>query len=259
MPFTLAHPAIVLPIHKRWRHHLPLSALVIGSVSPDLAYFIKLGISGNFTHSFAGIFLYCLPVSLVFYYLYHLLLKQPLITLLPSRLAGTLRVQQDKTLPDIPYSMLVLSVIIGALTHVLWDSFTHYNMWPVQHFALLKATIIQFDGYTLYTYRLIQHISTLLGIAYIFLVIRQYMRRSEKPSDLAVLLPFKWQLLLYLAIIFVGFYNSDIWRFQPTFGIWYGNLFHIATHAISGILAAIMVYALIWNSYHYFWIKKRQF
>lgn len=41
MPFTGSHPAAVLPL-LRWG--LIPSALVIGSMSPDLGYFLPLGI-----------------------------------------------------------------------------------------------------------------------------------------------------------------------------------------------------------------------
>jgi hypothetical protein len=39
MPFTLAHPAIVVPLALQ---RLILSALIIGSMTPDLEYFIRL-------------------------------------------------------------------------------------------------------------------------------------------------------------------------------------------------------------------------
>ncbi|MEV0803512.1 DUF4184 family protein [Kribbella sp. NPDC050281] len=52
MPFTLAHPAAVLPLVRR---PLVASALVAGAVAPDLLYldpiyrFATQGINGNFT------------------------------------------------------------------------------------------------------------------------------------------------------------------------------------------------------------------
>lgn len=256
MPFTLAHPAIVIPIHKRFTNRLSLSALVIGSISPDLAYYFDCNISGEFTHTLIGIFLYCLPISLSIYYLYHYLFKNPLITLFPYRITGSYPTEQSVALTAITFPMLALSILVGALTHVFWDSFTHSNMWPVQQFDFLKTEIIRLDSYSLYTYRLLQHASTLLGLGYIFIVIRQYSRRNVNHTYLSVVLPLKWRLLFYLVFIFAGIYNSDIWRLQPSFNIWYGNLFHIITHGISGTIIAIMAYCLFWNGYHYYRVEK---
>ncbi len=42
MPFTLAHPAAVLPIHSRWRRWLSLAPLVVGSMVPDAGYYLPL-------------------------------------------------------------------------------------------------------------------------------------------------------------------------------------------------------------------------
>jgi hypothetical protein len=37
MPFTLVHPIVTIPIRK---YGFPLSALIIGSMTPDFNYFI---------------------------------------------------------------------------------------------------------------------------------------------------------------------------------------------------------------------------
>src|SRR3982751_4122954 len=52
MPFTASHPAAVLPLI---RLGLPPSALVIGSMGPDLPYFLPVG-RGLETHTLVGLF-----------------------------------------------------------------------------------------------------------------------------------------------------------------------------------------------------------
>ena len=42
LPFTLAHAAAVVPIWRRGRSFLPLSALVVGCMAPDFEYFANL-------------------------------------------------------------------------------------------------------------------------------------------------------------------------------------------------------------------------
>ena len=55
MPFTLCHPAIVLPLYRYAARITSLPGLVIGSMSPDFVYFLSLGISRSFTHTPMGV------------------------------------------------------------------------------------------------------------------------------------------------------------------------------------------------------------
>ena len=40
-----------------------LSALVVGSVAPDLGYLLYLAPAGTVSHTVAGLFVFCLPVG----------------------------------------------------------------------------------------------------------------------------------------------------------------------------------------------------
>ena len=64
MPATFAHPAAVLPFRvfgKRWFN---FAALVIGSVTPDFAYFIRRFDVATYAHSLSGTIFFCVPVGL---------------------------------------------------------------------------------------------------------------------------------------------------------------------------------------------------
>ena len=82
MPYPFAHPAAVLPLAARFG--VP-SALVIGSVAPDLWYLLPF-IDRAQTHSLSGVLAFCLPAGLLLYLLFHFVLKEPLIALLSPRL-----------------------------------------------------------------------------------------------------------------------------------------------------------------------------
>src|SRR5262245_51138876 len=114
------------------------SALAIGSVLPDLWYFAPFADRAD-THSFAGLFWFCLPVGLAVYALFHLLLKQPLIALLTPRLAGFTR----PGLPAVPWYAVPASLLVGALTHTTWDTLTHLDgrQW-LQHASTLAGSAI---------------------------------------------------------------------------------------------------------------------
>jgi hypothetical protein len=56
MPFTFAHPAVVLPggyLPKQW---LSLTGLVVGSRTPDFEYFFRWRVLSLYSHTLAGIF-----------------------------------------------------------------------------------------------------------------------------------------------------------------------------------------------------------
>ncbi len=52
MPLTIAHPVAVLPFR---RLGLPMAALAIGSISPDLEYLFHLSPKSNISHTASGV------------------------------------------------------------------------------------------------------------------------------------------------------------------------------------------------------------
>ena len=78
MPFTATHIAAVVPFAWLCRWRLPLSALAIGSMVPDVAGFYPNLFDYPTLHSFPGVFTHCIPLGLIGFFLYHWVLKQPL-------------------------------------------------------------------------------------------------------------------------------------------------------------------------------------
>ena len=104
VPFTLAHAAAAYPLR---RTRLVLSALIIGTFTPDLEFFLRFAPRGPFSHTPRGLFLFCLPVGFVVYWLFHAVVKEPLAAVLPR--AARERVPAD------PYPLsLAPAVAVGA-------------------------------------------------------------------------------------------------------------------------------------------------
>ena len=74
MPWTFAHPAAILPL----RRHLPQAALVVGSISPDIGYYLGLYPLATFAHSGWGLLLACLPIGAAVLVVWHLLRRDGL-------------------------------------------------------------------------------------------------------------------------------------------------------------------------------------
>src|SRR5689334_11245446 len=85
MPFTVSHAAAVLPIHRWTGHKLPLTALMIGSMAPDFGYFFSREESRQITHSVAGLLSFSLPMGMLVWLFYIVLLEKATITLLSDR------------------------------------------------------------------------------------------------------------------------------------------------------------------------------
>ncbi len=189
MPFTLAHPAILIPLEKAARRYQGvLSALIIGSLLPDFSYFLPLGVTRYESHTWFAILWFCLPVGVVFYLVYHALLVPVLYSLVPNKLrqkvSNRFATAQVPKLKQLPFIML--GVIIGASSHLFWDSFTHaysYN-WPVQNIGFLSKTAFHIgDDYPLQVYRLLQHLSSALGlVAVCWWIRRNFLTAPEQTT-----------------------------------------------------------------------------
>ena len=130
MPVTLpAHAAAVLPF-VRFRA-LHATALVVGSIAPDMAYLI--GKYGAFLHTPQGIVFGCVPLGLFALIWAEALLLPALRASLPSwgglqwaRYAGS----RGLPIGFMGWIWAAVSIAIGAATHVIWDGFTHRGQWP---------------------------------------------------------------------------------------------------------------------------------
>lgn len=162
MPFTFSHPAAAIPF---LRTRLVPSALVIGCMAPDFEYFLRFAPEGGFGHTLLGIFLFDLPAAFIALWLFHVYAKDPLYTWLPASVQR--RIQLGP--PALPirntaqFALVLLAILIGVSTHILWDSFTHANFWPYQHWQFLHRTVeLPLYGSMEYL-RVLQHGSTVLG------------------------------------------------------------------------------------------------
>ncbi|SDQ00803.1 protein of unknown function [Mucilaginibacter sp. OK268] len=165
MPFTFAHPALVLPLKylpKRW---ISMTGLVIGSMTPDFEYFFRMRVRSIYSHTPPGLFWFDLPVGILLVLIYNKIVKDKLIDHLPVQLNQ--RLSQFKGNPESLSSpayiaITVLSIFAGSASHLLWDGFTH----PTGYFVTTIPTLTHMThigGHQFYVYKLAQHASTLLG------------------------------------------------------------------------------------------------
>ena len=162
MPFTVSHAAAVLPLQRYTR--LPLTALVVGSMAPDFGYFFAYEASRQLTHSFTGLFIFCLPVGLMVWLFYVAALEKATITLLSDRW-HTRFAHTDAITPSL-VARAALAIVLGAVTHLLWDAFTHRGTFVTRAFPVLIGPTPGASWMPIY--HLLQGMSSLLGLVVLF-------------------------------------------------------------------------------------------
>lgn len=179
MPFTFSHPAAAVPLLRPLGRYGSLSALAIGSIAPDLAFIVPIGFSRDQTHGLAALFWFCLPAGALVYLLFHALLKAPLLALAPNRFANRF---PEKRAAE-PWSAVLVSLLCGAVTHVIWDAFTHPGTPVVDALPWLQSELASIGGYRLYGFGLLQHASSIIGLALLALWTWNWLRKTPAASE----------------------------------------------------------------------------
>ncbi len=181
MPFTLAHPAAILPFAKT---KLPLSALVIGAMVPDFEYMLRLSAQSDISHTLRGLFLFCIPAGVVALWIFHRILKLPLFALLPGKIQSRLDPLVDgfPFAPIARFSLIVAGIVLGAVTHLFWDSITHPDGWMVMHIPLLQRPALATQFGSPHVFRILQHASTLFGLGALLAAYSKWHRAAPSRS-----------------------------------------------------------------------------
>ncbi|MCK5727956.1 MAG: DUF4184 family protein [Methylococcales bacterium] len=252
MPFTLSHTVIAIPLYKGYGQFFVLSALIIGTILPDIFSFLPLGISRSFAHSFLGLFCIDMPFGLLVYYLFHRLLSPVIYSLLP--LFVQCRINPNLAhgiLVNTSFFKIIASLLIGSFTHIIWDAFTHESGIFVLYFTTLESTLFIVDGHEFKLYRLLQHLSSIVGLFIVVMWVKKWGESRERQSTVVFYFPKKLirmsQVSLIGLPILIGCYyvylrrNPDMnWLYDLQFSIRHGILASVGFFLINWFLLAIL-------------------
>jgi hypothetical protein len=165
MPFTFSHPAIILPLTYLPRRLYSLTGLVIGSLTPDFEYFLRMRIQSNYGHTIFGLLWFDLPLGLLFAFIFHNIIKESLFnnfpTVLKSRFVKFNSFDWNKHFKT-NWFVVITSILIGAASHLLWDSFTHNHGYFIETIPALSNKIA-IANRQIPIFKILQHSSTLIG------------------------------------------------------------------------------------------------
>lgn len=206
MPFTFAHPVIVLPLKKVNPDWFSTTGLIVGSIAPDLPYFAIMDAQLNFGHSWIGVFLLDLPLSFLVAIVFHLWIRNNLIMHLPSPLDNK---YYDYTKFDFLYSLkqkwltIAISMIVGVVSHLIWDEFSKpeglmYYLNP----SFFEQTI-NMGPFSIHLYDLIERTGSIVGLIVMIWIILQKKVSISMPASLSLKKKSAYWGSILLSIIFI--------------------------------------------------------
>ncbi|MDA0182520.1 DUF4184 family protein [Solirubrobacter phytolaccae] len=221
MPFTLAHPAAVLPL---LRGPLIGPALVAGAIAPDLPYFLtsldipvsaqswyEPFLNGTTSHSLDGVLAVDLPAALALLVVW-LVVRPALAAMLPAVFGSAAPVRPRAV------GWVVVSLALGIATHLAWDELT----WL----------------------RVVQHASTVLGLA---VVAVHLWRRRTGAIDRRLLVCAG--VVLGIAVVGALVWTRSWWDAAEGLSV-EGVLSDAAKGAVVAVAAAVGALAVGW------WVER---
>lgn len=204
MPFTPSHIAAALPFV---RTALPIAPLVIGTMAPDVPYFLPLRVPRDLTHSLVGVPTIDLALTIVLVLLWYAVLRAPVIDLLPGAVReripplGPLGWRRRGRGWGTEILLGILAALVGILTHLAWDAFTHENSPLVVAVPALHARL----GPLLVSSWL-QHISTVGGLVILAVWLARWVRRTAPDATRPSSVTSRSRVAAWLAVVatFVG-------------------------------------------------------
>lgn len=258
MAFILAHPAVVLPL-ARWK--LSLSALIVGSLAPDLFKMLPIADKLN-VHSWLGILWFCLPVGLISLLFFHWFFKKPFFLLLPQNHQERLLPFLDRfaILPASRFGAVLLSLALGACTHLAWDEFCYSGSTLAQHWPFLTENGFVLGGYFFAPYKVIRYLTTLVGVVALPYAYYRFYRSAPKHSLNSIFtLPGKMKVVFFsftsVAAVGVGaIYAALATEEEQHHQLWMENFLLRAAISIGVVfIMEMLAFCLLFI----FWMKER--
>ena len=203
MPFTLAHPIAAAPIWLCSKRRLDLPSLFVGSMIPDLEYFLTLQPHRTIGHTLLGVLIQGLPCSIVLLLVTRYVLMRPFLALLPRQLAQRFPTLRGYLTLQVKHLFnVVVSVVIGAVSHLVWDDFTHDGGWFVAHSKLLQSQL-----WSVPIYKLLQYGCGVIGVFALLLWLSLWLNQEVPCNRVETLAP-RWRGLTIICIALCAFVFS---------------------------------------------------
>ncbi|MDE0545858.1 DUF4184 family protein [Microbacterium sp. C7(2022)] len=221
MPFTPSHAVVALPFV---RTPLVPAAIAVGAMTPDLPLFVRaFPLHYGFTHDF-GWLPATVILALVLLLVWRCVLRPAVRELAPNLLAQRLPSEWDRgvvaalretfgvrrgatgwAISWLSGLLLLVSLLIGVVSHIVWDLFTHEGRWGVVALPVLEQQWGPLVGF-----KWIQHGSSLLGLGILAAYALVWVVRREAAPVAARVLP-AWVRLAWIIALPVFLVTAWMW------------------------------------------------
>ncbi|MEM7737241.1 MAG: DUF4184 family protein [Deinococcota bacterium] len=177
-------------------------------------------------------------------FIYHRLLKRPLLALLPPVIQHRVDVDSFQLRTVRQVARATASILLGALTHIIWDSFTHISGTAVQVLPILQAPVGNFAGEPLYVYKFLQYASTVLGgfIVVVWVGYVLWKGEARATSSAATYSPIYLVSMLTLAMLTGFIYGAVVLNQQG----WRHAVVQTVVTSMSTFAGLLVVFSIIW-------------
>jgi hypothetical protein len=184
MPFTVSHIAAVLPLHKPLSRLGLLSAAAIGTMAPDLDLSLPFRLTREQTHGGLALLTFCLPIGLAVWAVFQALVKPALLEVLPNRVYARLCAEYlGPRLGSVKaWLYAALAVLCGALTHLIWDGFTHEEGRGARMLLAFGDGGPEPGDSPWHLYRWLQHGSSAVGMVVIVIALWLWISHAREPN-----------------------------------------------------------------------------
>lgn len=204
MPFTASHIVAILPIKKYLRGYFSITGLVIGSMVPDFEFFLRMTLLGYYGHRLSGIFFFDIPIGLLLFVVFRGIIRKPVLQHLPAYWYNRLTredIALDSKIFKKSLPIVLLSILVGVFSHLLWDGFSHNEENYLARFLTFLLVDIHVMGFTMPLYNFIQLTSSVFGLIGLFIYIHllpvhSYLLPKSTKNQLLF-----WSLITFVALL----------------------------------------------------------
>jgi hypothetical protein len=148
----------------------------------------------------AGVFVLDLPLALGLFWIWGAYLRPAALAVVVSEETALNALAKRRW--SAPFALLVVvGILLGVASHLLWDAFTHRGFWPYHHIALLRRAFF-FPGHRhhLRGYEVMQLFSSVAGLGIVGIWLWSYW--NEPSHGARFHLPLVWRWRLVTAVLF---------------------------------------------------------
>lgn len=208
MPFTISHAVLAPPISKLTGHRLPISAIAIGSMVPDL---VRLFTSEDIhsTHLWSAWLYPNLLIGLGFCLIWYLIFRPACFRFVG--LTRPLKIQSCQS-AILFLICVIFSLIIGTATHIIWDGLTHVDYRTFAFHDFLSQNITLFNlNYPMH--RTLQIGTSIVALPILAIMTKHYYLQHHQVNPVSSKIR-KYALGLLFISIFAGLYGYIVFA-QP--------------------------------------------